>query len=112
LKSKVLKMTARNCLKILLGALVIQGFSWTSAQSASQHRASQVWPHPIPCRIQDGKNTDLVVMFPGDVETSLADGVFDPSKDEVRLNDGTVKQNYYRDVMGHGLGENREGHYY
>jgi hypothetical protein len=36
----------------------------------------------------------------GDAETSLAEGVFDPLKDEVRLNDGTIKHNYYRDVMG------------
>jgi hypothetical protein len=58
------------------------------------------WPHPIPCRIQDGANPDLFVMTLGDVQTPLADGVFDPVKDEVVLKDGIVKTNYYRDGLG------------
>lgn len=36
----------------------------------------------------------------GNVETPIADGVFDPVKDEVTLKDGSVKTNYYRDVLG------------
>jgi hypothetical protein len=36
----------------------------------------------------------------GDVETPLADGTFDPSKDEVRLKDGTVMRDYYKDTLG------------
>ena len=49
------------------------------------------WPYPIPCRISDGPNKDLFIMTLGDVATTLADGTFDPAKDEVRLKDGTVK---------------------
>ncbi len=60
----------------------------------------QVWPHVIPCRIHDGTNPDLFVMTLGDVQTPIADGVFDPMKDEVTLKDGTVIPNYYRDVLG------------
>jgi hypothetical protein len=40
-----------------------------------------------------------MVMTLGDVSTPLADGVFDPVKDELRLNDGTVKRNYFRDTL-------------
>jgi hypothetical protein len=65
-----------------------------------QKSITEAWPHPIPCRIQDGANPDLLVMTLGDVETPLADGVFDPAEDLVRLRDGTVKTNYYRDVLG------------
>src|ERR1044071_5771863 len=61
---------------------------------------SPAWPHPIPCRIQDGANADLFVMTLGDVQTAIADGMFDPVKDEVALKDGSVKKNYYRDVLG------------
>jgi hypothetical protein len=35
----------------------------------------------------------------GPVQTPIAQGVFDPVKDEVRLRDGTVKSNYYRDEL-------------
>lgn len=35
----------------------------------------------------------------GDVSTPLADGVFDPVADEVKLKDGSVKSNYYRDTL-------------
>ena len=59
----------------------------------------QTWPHPIPARVRDGANKDLMVMTLGDVSPSIADGVFDPSKDEMRLKDGAVLKNYYRDTL-------------
>jgi len=61
---------------------------------------TQPWPHPIPCRIQDATNADLFVMTLGNVETPIAQGVFDPVKDEVTLKDGAIKSNYYRDALG------------
>src|SRR6185503_16397104 len=60
---------------------------------------AQTWPHPIPARIRDGANKDLMVMTLGDVSTSIADGIFDPAKDEIRLKDGTVVKNYFRDTL-------------
>src|SRR5438105_4954691 len=60
---------------------------------------AQPWPRPIPARIRDGGNRDLFVMTLGAVNTPLADGTFDPARDEVRLKDGTVKQNYYKDAL-------------
>ncbi|KJF43568.1 hypothetical protein LH29_10610 [Draconibacterium sediminis] len=36
----------------------------------------------------------------GNVETSVAQGIFDPVKDEVQLNDGTVISNYYKESLG------------
>ncbi len=62
--------------------------------------AQRGWPHPIPCRISDDGPPDLWVMTLGDVETPLAQGVFDPSRDEVRLKDGTVIPHYFRDSLG------------
>src|SRR5215471_255665 len=61
---------------------------------------SPSWPHPIPCRIQDGSNPDLLVMCLGDVETPVSQGTFDPVQDRVTLKDGTVRTNYYRDTLG------------
>jgi hypothetical protein len=60
---------------------------------------AQTWPHPIPARVRDGANKDLMVMTLGDVSPSIADGVFDPAKDELRLKDGTVLRNYFRDTL-------------
>ena len=57
------------------------------------------WPFPIPARIRDSSNKDLMVMMLGDVSTPLADGTFDPAKDELRLNDGTVLKTYFRDTL-------------
>src|SRR2546421_9189703 len=58
------------------------------------------WPRPVPARIHDGGNRDLFVMTLGDVNTVLADGTFDPARDEVRLKDGSVVQNYFKDKLG------------
>ena len=55
---------------------------------------------PFPCRIQDGPNPDLFVMTLGDVQTPLADGVFDPARDLVTLKNGSIKSNYFRDTLG------------
>ena len=60
---------------------------------------AQTWPHPIPARIHDGTNKDLMVMTLGNVTPSIAGGTFDPAKDEMRLKDGTVIKNYFRDTL-------------
>ncbi len=62
----------------------------------------QSWPHPIPARIRDSSNKDLMVMTLGAVTPSiatLADATFDPVRDEMRLRDGTVVKNYFRDTL-------------
>lgn len=79
---------------------LILGVGFGYAGAAQQLEAIESWPHPVPCRIQDGTNPELMVVTLGDVDTPLADGVFDPVNDQVRLKDGTVKTNYYRDVLG------------
>lgn len=66
----------------------------------AQPAANPTWPFPVPCRVHDGTNKDLFVMTLGPVQTPLADGTFDPLKDEVTLKDGTIESNYYRDVLG------------
>jgi hypothetical protein len=35
----------------------------------------------------------------GQPQTALADGIFDPFSDQVRLKDGSVKSNYFRDTL-------------
>ena len=64
-----------------------------------QAKSDRVWPRPIPARIKDGDNKDLFIMTLGDVKTVLADGTFDPAKDELTLKDGSVMKNYYRDTL-------------
>lgn len=76
-------------LNLLFGALIIQ----------NRVIAQQTWPHPIPCRIADSENKDLFIMTLGDVATPLADGMYDPLKDEVTLKDGFIIRNYYRDSL-------------
>jgi hypothetical protein len=67
---------------------------------AQNSAAASAWPVPVPCRIQEGSNRDLLVMTLGDVQTPVADGVFDPVADTVTLKAGGVKTNYYRDTQG------------
>jgi hypothetical protein len=65
----------------------------------SESVCAQSWPHPIPARTRDGVNRELMVMTLGDVSPAIADGIFDPAKDELRLKDGTVLKNYFRDTL-------------
>lgn len=58
------------------------------------------WPRPIPIRLQPGEGDDLLVTLLGEVETPLADGVYDPQADEVTLDDGSVIEDYYADSLG------------
>ncbi len=71
---------------------------WPMMQVAAQNR--QAWPYPVPCRIQDSNNPDLFLMSLGDVHTPLAQGTFDPVKDQVTLNDGSIKPDYYKKSLG------------
>jgi hypothetical protein len=66
---------------------------------APQSLVAQTWPYPIPARVRDGANKDLMVMTLGSVSPAIADGAFDPAKDELRLKDGTVLKNYFRDTL-------------
>ncbi|MGB2869808.1 MAG: alpha-galactosidase, partial [Bacteroidota bacterium] len=77
----------------LLAALIISG-------SEAQTDSKKSWPSPIPLRTHDGENKDLFVMTLGDVQTSLANGIYDPSADEVHLRDGSVIRNYFRSTLG------------
>ncbi len=53
-----------------------------------------------PCRIRDGANPDVMVMTLGNPATPLAQGVFDPGQDRVRLTGGRVLRGYYRRHLG------------
>jgi hypothetical protein len=59
----------------------------------------RAWPYTIPCRILEGNNPDLLMMALGDVNTPIAQGTFDPAKDQAILNDGTVKPDYYKKTL-------------
>jgi NPCBM/NEW2 domain/Melibiase/Alpha galactosidase C-terminal beta sandwich domain len=91
MKSSMKRLVYLFIISILLGG---------AGLGQARGQASQaVWPRPVPARIGDSRNKELLVMTLGEVETVLADGVFDPARDEVRLKDGTVRQNYYRDAL-------------
>jgi hypothetical protein len=85
-------------MKTLMLITCIGLVTWTAIAAEPAPKAA--WPHPVPCRIQDGSNPDLWFMTLGEVETPVATGVFDPVKDQVTLKDGTVMTNYYRDTRG------------
>ncbi|HEV8429906.1 MAG TPA: NPCBM/NEW2 domain-containing protein [Pyrinomonadaceae bacterium] len=95
-------MKTITCSLLLLILLVAANTAQVNSHSQKVARAvaKKTWPHAIPLRVRDGSNKDLFVMTLGDVETSLADGSFDPRTDEVTLKDGTVIKNYYRDKLG------------
>ncbi|NOZ57004.1 MAG: hypothetical protein GXO73_09495, partial [Calditrichaeota bacterium] len=83
----------------MLRGLLLVGMLLMSVQILDA-ASDESWPHPFPCRVQDGPNPDLLVMTLGPVSTPLAQGVFDPVADEVRLHDGRVLKHYYRDSLG------------
>lgn len=57
------------------------------------------WPRPIPLRVAPEEGDDVLVTLLGEVETPLADGVYDPETDRVTLDDGTTIEDYYTDVL-------------
>ncbi len=75
--------------------------SWRFSAPLPVHltQSPLAWPYPIPCRIHDGTNKNLWIMTLGDPQSPLADGVFDPVSDQVKLNDGSVKSNYFKDSL-------------
>ena len=77
-------------------ALILLAVSCFSVQDA----LGQTLQHAIPCRVRDGGNHDLFVMTLGDVKPPIAQGLFYPDQDRVRLNDGSVIDHYYRDTLG------------
>ena len=79
--------------------IVLLIFACSPTFAQRNYSAQPDWPHPIPARINDHGNRQLLIMTLGDVTTPLADGVFDPVKDELRLKDGTTIKNYYRDTL-------------
>ena len=89
-----------RCVIVCLSYLVAFSCDRVVSQSVQgQFGASRGWPHPIPCRIGDVATGELFVMTLGDVQTPLAQGVFDPTSDEVRLSDRRVLHHYYRDSL-------------
>jgi len=57
------------------------------------------WPAPIPCRITPKRGDPVMVLTLGRVDTPLAEGVFDPVKDQVTLRRGAPIADYYKDTL-------------
>ena len=93
-------MKNRYRMSILFGLLALT-LGTTLGPAAVDHAPQDpVWPRPVPCRIQDGRNMDLFVIALGAVDTPLATAAYDPYADEVRLNDGMVIKDYFRVRLG------------
>lgn len=90
----------KGCGTLRLGGAALLGVLCQALLARADPLSAPSTIRPFACRIQEGANADLFVMTLGDVETPIADGTFDPAKDQVTLQDGTVKTNYYRDVLG------------
>lgn len=86
-----------------IGILFVVLFSFVQAQEKGARRSLsqsvESWPFSIPARTHDGPKGDLFVMTLGKVSTPLADGKYDPARDEVELQSGKVLKNYYRDSL-------------
>jgi hypothetical protein len=84
----------------LLHTLLI-ALTLVSQTTLAQSRTNKMsaWPRPIPVRIRDSGNKDLLVMTLGAVNPVIADGTFDPATDAVLLKDGSRLENYYRDIL-------------
>jgi hypothetical protein len=57
-------------------------------------------PEQIPCRVQSKSQPELIIMTLGQVETRLADGIFYPNEDRVKLKSGQEIKNYFKDKLG------------
>src|SRR3989442_828191 len=90
------------CAASLVGLVLAIDLTHTpmGSTSVSSAKAKGNWPHPVPLRVSDGNNRGLFVMTFGDVQTSLADGIFDPQTDQVTLKDGKVIKDYYAGTLG------------
>ncbi|MCM3872098.1 MAG: alpha-galactosidase, partial [Pyrinomonadaceae bacterium] len=86
-------------MKTLLAFLLCWVLLCQVAAAQTTVKSKQKWPHPIPARVRDSSNKELLVMTLGDVHPAIADGTFDPANDEIRLKDGTTLKNYYRDTL-------------
>jgi hypothetical protein len=93
-------MSMRSINRILIVSFLILGLNAIPHPTQNGPASAKTWPYAVPCRIQDSANNDLFVMTLGDVDTSLAQGIYDPHTDTVTLKDGSVKQNYFRDALG------------
>lgn len=87
-----------SCRAVLSVCLLWSGFMVENSP-AQTRTGGPTWPHPFPCRIHEGAQGDLFVMTLGPVQTPLADGVFDPASDQVRLTNGEAITSYYRDSL-------------
>ncbi len=85
---------------LLAGLLCGVPFAQTAKRNSAQPTKSVAAPSVIPCRTKDGNNKDLFVMTLGDVKPTIADGTYDLTRDQVKHNDGSVIDNYYRNTLG------------
>src|SRR5215813_2366558 len=100
MKFAICLLSVMGLLCAIILAQTEAGSGLTSTTHSKAVAANKSWPHPIPLRVRDGANRDLMVMTLGDVDTPLADGTYDPTTDEASLNDGSKLTNYYRDKLG------------
>jgi|WetSurMetagenome_2_1015567.scaffolds.fasta_scaffold00198_18 hypothetical protein len=83
--------------------IILAAFSQMSVQAQNHSDVNLAgpvspWPAIIPARINDPSG-DLFIMTLGEVKTPVAQGSYDPVKDRMTLNDGTVIEHYYRDSL-------------
>lgn len=86
-------------MKTFILSIVVVSLSCQLNLAQTNVSPKPAWPRPIPVRIRDSDNKDLLVMTLGAVNPVIADGTFDPVTDVVRLKDGSRLENYYRDIL-------------
>lgn len=54
---------------------------WNDSGKKDATTRVSTWPRPIPCRVEDSASPDLFMMILGEVETPLAQGMYNPATD-------------------------------
>lgn len=91
--------TLNRAMKTFIFSIVVVSLSCQLNVAQTNVSSKPAWPRPIPVRIRDSGNKDLLVMTLGAVNPLIADGTFDPATDAVLLKDGSRVENYYRDIL-------------
>jgi len=94
-------MKRGNCVTILALMFLLSGQAIVTGQKQNYNSLAgpvSHWPAIIPARINDPSG-DIFMMTLGEVSTPVSQATFDPVRDRLTLNDGTVIEHYFRDSL-------------
>ncbi len=99
MRDSVYKFLSRGWLLIIMAVIILSCEPAKKPQVIGLSGEEAPWPAAFPCRVEDGANPDIFLMSLGKVETPLARATYDPEKDTVTLEDGTIIERYFQDKL-------------